>query len=80
MEGNNSIRFLQIQIGICLTEAGCLDPAFFVAKGKIEVKHTEVILVLASKWRKPYKALILQGKLPSSNLEKVELFCFGQGT
>ena len=51
-----SFNYLTVrQIGICLTEAGCSDPAFFVAKGKIEVKHTEVILVLASKWRKPYK-------------------------
>ena len=44
-----------------------------MAKGKIEVKHTEVILVLASQWRKPYKVLILRGKLSSPNLEKVEI-------
>ena len=64
---------LGIVIPIYQTEAGFSDPAFFVAKGKIEAKHTEVILVLASKWRKPYKVLILQGKLPSPNLEKVEI-------
>lgn len=43
-----------------------------MAKGKIEVKHTEVIVVLVSQWRKSYKVLILRGKLPSPNLEKVE--------
>ena len=59
-------------IPICRIEAGFSDPAFFVAKGKIEVKHTEVILILTSQWRKPYKVLILRGKLLSSNLEKVE--------
>ena len=47
-------------------------PCIFYALRKIKAKRPEVILVLASNQRKPYEVLIIQGKPPSPNLEKVE--------
>ena len=46
-------------------------PCIFYALRKIKAKCPEVILVLASNQRKPYEVLIIQGKPPSPNLEKV---------
>ena len=46
------------------------SPCFFAQKNK--QKHTEVILVLPSKWHNSQKVLILQKISPSSNLEKVD--------
>lgn len=46
-------------------------PCIFYALRKIKAKRPEVILVLASNQRKPYEVLIIQGKPPSPNLEKV---------
>lgn len=48
-------------------------PCFFRVK-KIEAIQAEFILVLAPKWRKSQKVLMLQGKVPSPNLEKVVFF------
>lgn len=49
-------------------------PCIFYALRKIKAKRPEVILVLASNQRKPYEVLIIQGKPPSPNLEKVVFF------
>ena len=50
--------------------AGAEAPAFLLKKN--EQKHTEVILVLPSKWHNSQKVLILQKISPSPNFEKVD--------